>query len=80
MADAPVNHPQCMEFSDNVLETYNLGSFTPEMWASDKLFCRTNNATSGTTDTTMSSSIGQAPTSSLSSRYSSMRTLEMFSK
>ena len=45
MADAPVNHPQCMEFSDYVLETYILGSFTPEMWASDQLFCRTNNAT-----------------------------------
>ena len=45
MADTPVNHPQCMEFSDYVLETYILGSFTPQMWASDQLFCRTNNAT-----------------------------------
>ena len=26
IADAPVNHPQCMEFSDYVLETYILGS------------------------------------------------------
>ena len=45
MADAPLIHPQCMEFSDYVLETYILGSFTPEMWASDQLLCRTNNAT-----------------------------------
>ena len=45
MADAPVNHPQCIEFSEYVLETYILGSFTPEMWASDQLFCRTSNAT-----------------------------------
>ena len=45
MADAPVIHRQCMEFSDYVLETYILGSFTPEMWASDQLFSRTNNAT-----------------------------------
>ena len=40
-----MNHPQSMEFSDYVLETYILGSFTPEMWASDRLFCHTNNAT-----------------------------------
>ena len=45
MADASVNHQRCIEFSDYGLEMYILGSFTPEMGASDQLFCRTNNAT-----------------------------------
>ena len=44
MADAPVNHPQCMEFSDYVLGAYIVGLFTPEIWGSDQLFCRMNNA------------------------------------